>query len=133
MRLCKFCLLGIFFPITLLCIPLYMRFISLRPHIFTLSPTDMKLLNYEHKVSTMWCKEQTLRMNSSFNAYLLPEKPKLQRKRQRIKMERKIINLEDDMKEYWGFYLLSESYFRLKTCFFLNLKKSFQITDLFPP
>jgi len=31
-------------------------------------------------------------------------------------MERKIINLEDDMKEYWGFYLLSESYFRLQTC-----------------
>jgi len=116
MRLCKFCLLGIFFPIILLCIPLYMRFISLRPHIFTLSPTDMKLLNYEHKVSTMWCKGQTLRMNSSFNAYLLPEKPKLQRKRQRIKMERKIVNLEDDMKEYWGFYLLADSYFRLQTC-----------------
>merc|ERR1719427_770311 len=116
MRLCRFCLLGIFFPIILLCIPLYMRFISLRPHIFTLSSTDMKLLNYEHTVSTMRCKEQTLRMNSSFNAYLLPEKPKLQRKRQRIKMERKIIELEDDMKEYWGFYLLKDSYFRLHTC-----------------
>eukprot|EP00092_Neocalanus_flemingeri_P037943 GFUD01041300.1.p1 GENE.GFUD01041300.1~~GFUD01041300.1.p1 ORF type:complete len:517 (-),score=125.30 GFUD01041300.1:18-1568(-) len=116
MRLFRFCLLGIFFPILLLCIPLYMRFISLRPHIFTLSPTDMKLLNYEHKVSTMWCKAQTLRMNSSFNAYLLPEKPKLKRKRQRIQMERKIIDLEDDMKEYWGFYLLADSYFRLQAC-----------------
>jgi len=83
---------------------------------FTLSPNDMKLLNYEHTVSTMWCKEQKLRMNSSFNAYLLPEKPKLQRKRQRIKMERKIVELEDDMKEYWGFYLLKDSYFRLHTC-----------------
>ena len=90
-RLCKFCLLGIFFPVTLLCIPLYMRFISLRPHVFTLSPNDMKLLNYEHTVSTMWCKEQTLRMNSSFNAYLLPEKPKLQKKRQRIKGERAVM------------------------------------------
>merc|ERR1719192_2492600 len=64
----------------------------------------------------MWCKAQTLRINSSFNAYLLPEKPKLQRKRHRIKMERKILELEDDMKEYWGFYLLANSYFRLQTC-----------------
>jgi len=31
-------------------------------------------------------------------------------------MERKIINLEDDMKEYWGFYLLADSYFRLQAC-----------------
>ena len=25
----------------------------------------------------MWCSGQQLRMNSSFNAYLLPEKPRL--------------------------------------------------------
>ena len=92
-RLCKFCLLGVSLPVFLLCLPLYMRFISLRPHLFTLSPADMKLLNYEHtvrsillrhgntinilQVSTMWCSGQQLRMNSSFNAYLLPEKPRL--------------------------------------------------------
>jgi len=76
-RLCKFCLLGVSLPVFLLCLPLYMRFISLRPHLFTLSPADMKLLNYEHTVSTMWCSGQQLRMNSSFNAYLLPEKPRL--------------------------------------------------------
>ena len=51
------------------------------------------------------------RMNSTFNAYLLPEKPKLQRKRNRVQMERKIVNLEDDMKEYWGFFLLQGSTF----------------------
>ena len=89
MRLCRFCLLGLLLPITLLCIPLYMRFsdkenifylnsdifsrfISLRPQFFTLSPMDMKLLNYEHTVSTIWCSQQTIKMNSSFNAYLLP-------------------------------------------------------------
>ena len=27
-------------------------------------------------------------------------------------MERKIVDLEDDMKEYWGFFLLADSYFR---------------------
>ena len=36
------------------CLTLFMlkisRFVSLRPHIFTISPTDMKLLNHEHRV-----------------------------------------------------------------------------------
>ena len=44
-RMCKFCLLAIVIPIVLLCIPLYMRYQALRPHIFSLSPSDMKLLN----------------------------------------------------------------------------------------
>ena len=57
----KFCVLGVCLPLVLLCVPLYMRFISLRPHLFHLSPLDMKLLNYEHKVSTIWCSKQTLR------------------------------------------------------------------------
>ena len=34
------------------------------------------------------------------------------RKRQRVEMQRKIVDLEDDMKEYWGFYLLDNSFFR---------------------
>ena len=50
-------------------------------------------------------------MNSTFNAYLLPEKPKLQRRRTRVEMWRKILDLEDDMKEYWGFFLLRDSEF----------------------
>ena len=61
MRMLKFCVLGVCLPLVLLCVPLYMRFISLRPHLFTLSPLDMKLLNYEHRVSTIWCSKQTLR------------------------------------------------------------------------
>ena len=44
-RLCKFCLLGIVLPVVFLCIPLYMRYQALRPHLLTLSPADMKLLN----------------------------------------------------------------------------------------
>ena len=110
------------------------RFVSLRPYLFTLSPSDMKLLNAEHtvqtmmrlmmmmmvavlmmmQVSTIWCRAQTLRMNSTFHAYLLPEKPRLLRRKQKVTMERKIIDLEDDMKEYWGFFLLADSSFRLQ-------------------
>ena len=44
-RLCKFCVLAVILPIVCLCVPLYMRFQALKPQIFTLSPSDMKLLN----------------------------------------------------------------------------------------
>ena len=30
----------------------------------------------------------------------------------KVKMERKIRQLEDDMKEYWGFYLLKDSVYK---------------------
>jgi len=93
-----------------------MRFVSLRPHVFTISPTDMKLLNHEHRVSTTWCRAQTLKMNSTFRAYLLPERPKLRAQKHRVQMERKIVELEDDMKEYWGFYLLRDSHYKVSVC-----------------
>jgi len=115
-RLCRFCFFSILLPITFLCVPLYMRFVSLRPHVFTLSPTDMKLLNHEHRVSTTWCRAQTLKMNSTFRAYLLPERPKLRSQKHRVQMERKIVELEDDMKEYWGFYLLKHSHYKVSVC-----------------
>ena len=37
--------LALFVPSLFLCVPLYMRYYALRPHLFTMSPTDMKLLN----------------------------------------------------------------------------------------
>ena len=81
------------------------------------------------------------RMNSTFRAYLLPERPKLRSQKHRVRgwtlslwfnflrfvcwnscglqfanakvqMERKIVELEDDMKEYWGFYLLKDSHYK---------------------
>lgn len=44
-RLCKFCLCGVLLPILCLIAPIYIRFQALRPHFFTLAPSDMKLLN----------------------------------------------------------------------------------------
>ena len=82
------------------------------------------------QVSTIWCRAQTLRMNSTFHAYLLPEKPRLLRRKQKVNMERKIIDLEDDMKEYWGFFLLADSSFRseylVTTCEHFNVECLFE-------
>lgn len=46
LRLVKFCALGILLPILALFVPIYMRFVVLRPEYFTMSPSDMKLLNH---------------------------------------------------------------------------------------
>ena len=64
-RICKFCLLGVGLPILFLTVPLYMRFLALRPYEFNLSPADMKLLNQEATVSTAWCSAQTIRLVTS--------------------------------------------------------------------
>jgi len=114
-RMCKFCILAIVVPIVLLCIPLYMRYQALKPHRFTLSPSDMKLLNQESRVSTVWCEGQELSMNGSFNAYLLAQRPKLKRWKQHVTMKRNMM-LQDDIKEYWGFYLLKGSTVKLSVC-----------------
>jgi hypothetical protein len=66
-------------------------------------------------VSTVWCQAQELTMNGSFNAYLLPERPKLLNYRQHVTMHRKML-LKDDIKEFWGFYLLRGSYVHLSVC-----------------
>lgn len=114
-RVCLFCAFAICVPILLFTIPLYMRFLALRPRYIPLSPSDMKLLNYESTVSTFWCSNHTIKMNSTFNAYLLPKTPKVQQEKKRVTMKRSM-TLEDDMKEYWGFYLLEGSSFKVRAC-----------------
>lgn len=54
-------------------------------------------------------------MNGSFNAYLLKEKPKLKRWKQHVTMNRQMM-LQDDIKEFWGFYLLRGSIVKLSVC-----------------
>merc|ERR1719204_1206893 len=114
-RLATFCLLGVLLPILCLCIPLYMRFQALKPYVFMLTPSEMILLNHESRISTVWCSGQELKMNGTFNAYLLPHRPKLRQYRQHVTMKRKMV-LEDDVKEFWGFYLLRGSRVRISTC-----------------
>jgi len=54
-------------------------------------------------------------MNSSFHAYLFSEKPRITAERKRVKIRKQML-IEDDMKKYWGFYLLKGSTVRLGGC-----------------
>jgi len=53
--------------------------------------------------------------NASFNAYLMPKTPEYNDAPAKVSMVRHML-LEDDMKEYWGFYLLPGSQVHVKAC-----------------
>jgi len=54
-------------------------------------------------------------MNASFDAYLMPEPPKIAPRAQKLQMSRHF-ELDDDLKEYWGFYLLKGSEVTVSSC-----------------
>ncbi|KAF7268423.1 hypothetical protein GWI33_018433 [Rhynchophorus ferrugineus] len=61
------------------------------------------------------CKRQKVKTNATFNAFLLSEPPKIANTLKVLSMTRHFV-LEDDTKEYWGFYLLKGSSVTVNTC-----------------
>lgn len=53
--------------------------------------------------------------NISFNAFLMPGQPKIAPTLKQVQMTRHLL-LDDDMKEYWGFYLLKGSKVIVSSC-----------------
>nr|CAD7401045.1 unnamed protein product [Timema cristinae] len=60
-------------------------------------------------------KRQVVKSNATFNAFLLADHPRVQREPIKVAMTRELV-LEDDMKEYWAFYLLQGSSVTVSTC-----------------
>ncbi|XP_044263586.1 uncharacterized protein LOC123010618 isoform X2 [Tribolium madens] len=113
LRLIRLCVLGIFLPTLLIALPLYMRYHVYGHQLYPLAMSDMRLL--DNKVSTTWCQRQLVKVNTTFNAFLLNNPPTLSTQLKPLKMVRHL-NLEDDTKEYWGFYLLQGSSVTVSTC-----------------
>ncbi|XP_018328412.1 uncharacterized protein LOC108739157 [Agrilus planipennis] len=113
LRLVRLCLLSILLPIILVALPLYLRYHVYGDQLYPFAMSDMRLL--DNKVSTVWCQRQLVKVNTTFNAFLLPNEPKLADKVKNVSMERHL-ELDDDMKEYWGFYLLKGSSITISVC-----------------
>ncbi|XP_019866768.2 uncharacterized protein LOC109595790 isoform X2 [Aethina tumida] len=113
LRVVKLCILGIILPAILLGVPLYMRYRVYGHQLYPLAMSDMRLL--DNKVSTTWCQRQLVKVNTTFNAFLLPEAPHMSSNLQHLSMVRHLV-LEDDTKEYWGFYLLAGSSVTVSSC-----------------
>lgn len=69
----------------------------------------------DNRVSTTWCQNQLVKSNTTFNAFLMAKTPTVSKERIRVEMTRHL-KLSDDMKEYWGFYLLKGSKVTVTTC-----------------
>ncbi|KAL0279340.1 UNVERIFIED_CONTAM: hypothetical protein PYX00_000925 [Menopon gallinae] len=113
LRVFRLCLLSILLPGLLIAGPLYLRYRVFSEQIYPLGMSDMRLV--DNKISTTWCQSQLVKSNATFSAYLLPEEPQTKPNPVHVSMIR-YLNLEDDMKEYWGFYLLKGSSVTVSTC-----------------
>ncbi|XP_025412970.1 uncharacterized protein LOC112685317 isoform X4 [Sipha flava] len=112
-RAARLCILSLLLPGILVIAPLYIRYHVYSDHKYPLAVTDMRIL--DQKMSTFWCQRHIINTNATFNAFLMPEKPSMLPKMEYVEMERHI-TLEDDTKEYWGFYLLKDSIVKVSTC-----------------
>ncbi|GJQ86934.1 hypothetical protein Trydic_g17518, partial [Trypoxylus dichotomus] len=113
LRVIRFCILGILLPCLICVIVLYMRYRVYTEQMYPLAVSDMRIL--DNRVSTTWCQRQLIKANATFNAFLLPKTPQLEPDTKHLTMVRHLI-LEDDTKEYWGFYLLKGSTVTISTC-----------------
>ncbi|KAM3958016.1 uncharacterized protein ACR2FA_007967 [Aphomia sociella] len=112
-RLCRLLALLIVLPSAFIFIPLYLRFRVFSGQMYPMSMTDMRLI--DSKISTTWCQRQVVKSNTTFNAFVVPGPPQLTQDLVPVTMTREL-ELEDDMKEYWGFYLLKGSSVTVSTC-----------------
>ncbi|XP_059061293.1 uncharacterized protein LOC131854181 [Achroia grisella] len=112
-RLCKLMVLLIAVPSAFIFVPLYLRYRVFSGQMYPMSMTDMRLI--DSKISTTWCQRQVVKSNTTFNAFVVPGPPQLTQDLVPVTMTREL-ELEDDMKEYWGFYLLKGSTVTVSTC-----------------
>ncbi|CAG9792544.1 unnamed protein product [Diatraea saccharalis] len=112
-KICRLLALLIFLPSVFIFMPLYMRYRVFSGQMYPMSMTDMRLI--DGRISTTWCQRQVVRSNTTFNAFVVPGPPELTDELVPVSMTREL-ELKDDMKEYWGFYLLKGSTVTVSTC-----------------
>lgn len=76
---------------------------------------DSDVIQIHKGQSSVFCEKQSLRMNTSFNAFQMSGVPELSGQRKHIRLK-KSMSLPDDTLEYWGFYLLKGATVELKAC-----------------
>lgn len=112
-RVFAFCCLTAVLPALLIICPLYLKHSVFREHIYRVTESD--ILEIREGISTIFCQEHKLIMNSTFNAFQIDKLPKQAPMMKKIVL-RKTMILPDDTLEYWGFFLLSGAIVKLKVC-----------------
>ncbi|XP_049831166.1 uncharacterized protein LOC126272389 isoform X1 [Schistocerca gregaria] len=113
LRALRLLLLAVALPAALVAAPLYMRYRVYGDQLYPAAASDMRVI--DARVSTTWCQRQLVRVNRTFNAFLMPELPQIRAQPVRLSMVRHL-ELDDDFKEYWAYYLLKGSSITVSTC-----------------
>ncbi|XP_037091437.1 uncharacterized protein LOC119111742, partial [Pollicipes pollicipes] len=100
-------------PAALIAVPLYQRRVTLAPRLFTLTATDMR--SVLEGISSVWCEAQELSSDTPFTTYRAAG-PLPQRSRRLPVTLHHRLTLSDDIKEFWGFYLLRGSRISVSAC-----------------
>ncbi|XP_072745481.1 uncharacterized protein [Anoplolepis gracilipes] len=77
--------------------------------------TESDIMEINDGISTIFCSAHTLKMNSTFNAFQMAQRPEIASKRKHLRLK-KSMSLPDDTLEYWGFYLLNGASVALSVC-----------------
>jgi hypothetical protein len=112
-RVMVFCCLAAIFPAMLIICPLYLKHQVFRDQVYNVTESD--ILQVRDGISTIFCQEHSLRMNTSFNAFQLNQMPNQSKSRKHIRLKKSMV-LPDDTLEYWGFYLMKGATVELKVC-----------------
>lgn len=112
-RVFAFCCLTAVLPAFLIICPLYLKHRVFKDHIYHVTESD--ILEIREGISTVFCQEHRLTMDTNFNAFQLDDMPRRAPKMKKIVL-RKTMILPDDTLEYWGFFLLKGATVKLKVC-----------------
>ncbi|KAG5678751.1 hypothetical protein PVAND_008396 [Polypedilum vanderplanki] len=112
-RVLAFCCLVAIVPTILIILPLYLKHEVFKDMVYSVAESD--ILEVRQGISTIFCQEHLLKMNTSFSAFQLHHMPEESKTRKHIRLKKSMI-LPDDTLEYWGFYLMSGATVELKVC-----------------
>ncbi|XP_073988520.1 uncharacterized protein isoform X2 [Rhodnius prolixus] len=113
-RVIVFCLLIAVLPVILLFIPLYLRHRVYADVKYQVAESD--ILEMINGISSVFCQEHSLKMDTPFNAFQTKGKPEMSKTiRKHIRLKKSMM-LPDDTLEYWGFFLPSSSTVHLSVC-----------------
>ncbi|XP_030377424.1 uncharacterized protein LOC115626257 isoform X2 [Scaptodrosophila lebanonensis] len=112
-RVLVFCIMIVILPATLIIMPLYLRKTVFADVIYPVAESD--IIEIRDGISSIFCAQHTLQMDSNFNAFQLRNKPEISTSRKHIRLK-KSMTLPDDTLEYWGFFLLKGARVSLKFC-----------------
>ncbi|XP_054285071.1 uncharacterized protein LOC129001702 isoform X2 [Macrosteles quadrilineatus] len=113
-RVIAFCFMTAVLPTILLIIPLYLRHSVYVDVIYAVAESDV--VEMGNGISTIFCQEHSLRMNSTFSAFQMSGVPEISTTNRKHLQLKKSMTLPDDTLEYWGFYLPSGSTVNLSVC-----------------